>query len=125
METYFEKLLQDHDSEGSWSCTATATPKSSDDPSDDISSVAVLSAVPATLSPSLSMASSIGEGNSTCGEETGQIWQDADLNEKMDGLDSCAKTMDGKTRTVTIDYPSCDAATAANTACSCEFVFHL
>ena len=88
-----------------------------------MSSNAVLSAVPATLAPSLFMAGSVGE-DGTCGTETAEVWQDADLNTAMKGLAACPMTKDEVNKTATQDFSSCDATAAANAACSGEFVFN-
>ena len=124
MENAFQKGIK-HQFGGTWKCTATASPSSSD-PLDDKSPDAVLSAVPALPAPFSFMADSIGEGDGTCVTETRQIWQDEDLlNEKKNFLDSCTDYQyNHETNTSTLDYSSCDAAAAANTTCSCEFVFH-
>ena len=90
------------------------------------SSKAVLSAIPAIPAPSLLfMADSIGEGDDNlCWVETQQIWKKPGLIKAMGRLKSCAHTVDEGKKTATVDFASCDAAKAANTACSCEFVFH-
>ncbi|EJK44882.1 hypothetical protein THAOC_36544 [Thalassiosira oceanica] len=77
---------------------------------------AALSAIPAIPAPAVFMASSIGEGDSTCGTETGQIYEDAGLNTALEECSACAPTTDGKT--ITFDYPSCDATADAIAACS-------
>ena len=100
-----------------------------------MSSNAVLSAVPATLAPSLFMAGSVGEEDGTvkkgkkgtkgkCGPETAEVWQDAGLNTAMDGLAACPMTKDEDSKTATLDFSSCEATKVANTACSGEFVFN-
>ncbi|EJK65836.1 hypothetical protein THAOC_13265, partial [Thalassiosira oceanica] len=70
---------------------------------------AALSAIPAIPAPAVFMASSIGEGD--CGTETGQIYEDAGLNTALEECSACAPTTDGKT--ITFDYPSCEAAIEA------------
>ena len=106
---------------GTWSCTATASPFGSD-PSDDVLSEADLSAVlPAPHS--LFMADSIGDGDGSCGTETQRIWQNADFKKAYDGL-SCEPNVDRKSMTATVDYALCDTSAAtANMACSCECSF--
>ena len=111
---------------GTWSCTATASPFGSD-PSDEMFSEADLSAVLAIPAPSLlSIADSIGGDDSTCVTEMGKLWQDPGLIEAFIGLGACKPTtIDRVNKTATIDYPSCDATADLNTACTCEFVFQL
>merc|ERR1712232_1320906 len=78
---------------------------------------AALSAIPAIPDPAELMAGSIGEeDNETCGTETGQVLEDAGLNTAMEEVYACQPTMDGKT--LTVDYPSCDATADAIAACS-------
>jgi len=113
LETAFQNGIKEH-AGGTWSCTATANLSS--DPSDD--SDAILSAVQAILAPSLFMAGSIGEGDGTCATETDQVWQDADLKTALEGLNSCDTNVDKGSKTATVDFTSCDATAAANTACS-------
>ena len=73
--------------------------------------------------PFLFVADSIRVGNSTCEAELEQLGQNFGLSEAYAGLSSCEVNEDNVTKTVTIDFASCDAAAAVNTACSCEFVF--
>jgi len=115
VETGFQDAIKEH-AGGTWSCTATASLSS--DPSDDMSSDAALSAIPAIPDPAAFMAGSIGEGDGTCGMETGKLMWDASLNAAMEGLESCDSNVDEGSKTVMVDYPSCDATAATNTACS-------
>jgi len=115
VETGFQDAMKTH-AGGTWSCTATASLSS--DSSDDMSSDAVLLAVPAIPDPSLFMAGSIGEDEGSCEAETGKLMMDAGLNTAMEGLNSCEHNVDEGSKTVTLDFPSCDATAVAITACS-------
>ena len=75
--------------------------------------------------PFLFVADSIRVGNSTCEAELEQLGQNFDLMAAYQGLNSCASVEDDGSKTYTIDFASCNATAAVNTACPCEFVFHL